>query len=189
MQPATKHDTRLTYDDFLLFADDGQRHELIDGEHYVSPSPTRRHQRLAQRLSLALGKYFESHPDAGEVFFAPFDVVLSNYDVVDPDLLVVTADQQDISAEKHVTGPPAIVVEILSPSTRKVDEQTKYRLFDRTGVREFWVVDPELDLVKVHRRAPDGTLPRVAELTAEAGDMLTTPLLPGFETALSTLFR
>jgi Uma2 family endonuclease len=188
MEPA-KTDTRLTYDDFLLFPDDGQRHELIDGEHYVSPSPNRRHQRLVQRLSLALGNYFVAHPDAGEVFFAPFDVVLSNYDVVEPDVLVITADQQDISTEQHVRGAPALVVEVLSPSTRRVDERTKHRLFERTGVREYWVVDPELDLVKVHRRAPDGPLPRVAELTAENHDLLTTPLLPGFELALADLFR
>jgi Uma2 family endonuclease len=136
MQPATKHDTRLTYDDFLLFPDDGQRHELIDGEHYVSPSPSVRHQRLLRRLSTAIDTYLTAHPEAGEVFFAPLDVVLSNYDVVEPDLLVIAADQQDISTEKHVTGPPALVVEILSPGTRKVDEKTKYRLFDRTGVRE-----------------------------------------------------
>ena len=68
MQP---FDTRLTYDDFLRFPDDGRRHELIDGEHYVTPSPNTRHQRLVLRLSLALARHIEQHPAAGEVFVAP----------------------------------------------------------------------------------------------------------------------
>jgi Uma2 family endonuclease len=189
MHPAPRVDSRLTYEDFLLFPDDGQRHELIDGEHYVSPSPNRRHQRLSRRLILALGSFLESHPDAGEVFSAPFDVVLSNFDVVEPDLLLITGDQQDISTDTNVRGAPALVVEILSPSTRRVDEKTKRLLFERTGVREYWVVDPELDLIKVYRRATDGSFPRVAELTAEATDTLKTALLPDFELALTDLFR
>jgi Uma2 family endonuclease len=188
MLPA-RPDTRLTYDDFLLFPDDGRRHELIDGEHYVSASPNTRHQRISHRLSLAIGNHLVTHPRQGEVFAAPFDVVLSNFDVVEPDLLVVAGDQHDITTEKHVRGAPALVIEILSPSTRRVDERIKRQLFERTGVREYWVVDPELDAIKVFRRAADGSMAKVAELTAEAGDTLDTPILPGFSTALSALFR
>ena len=84
---------------------------------------------------------------------------------------------------------PAIVIESLSPGTRRVDEKIKFRLFERSGVREYWIVDPELDLVKVYRRAADGTFPRVAELLAEARDTLTTPLLPDFAASLVELFR
>ena len=186
MQP---FDTRLTYDDFLRFPDDGRRHELIDGEHYVTPSPNTRHQRLVLRLSVALARYIEQHQSAGEVFIAPFDVVFTNFDVVEPDLLFVAADQQEIVTEKHVRGAPAIVVEVLSPGTRRVDEKVKYRLFERAGVREYWLVDPELDLVKVFRRAADGSFPRVAELSSESHGLLTTPLLPGFTLPLEDYFR
>jgi Uma2 family endonuclease len=189
MQPAHLPDTRLTYDDFLLFPDDGRRHELIDGEHYVTPSPNTRHQRLVLRLSVALAVYVENDPASGEVFVAPFDVVFSHFDVVEPDLLFVAGDQREILTDKHVRGAPALVVEILSPGTRRVDEKIKYRLFERAGVREYWLVDPELDLVKVFRRADDGSFPRVAELTSEAGDTLATPLLPAFTLPLATLFR
>jgi Uma2 family endonuclease len=189
MQPAEQPDTRLTYDDFLLFPDDGRRHELIDGEHYVTASPNTRHQRVSLRLAVALGGYFQAHPERGEVFSAPFDVVLSNFDVVEPDLLVITHDQREITTDQHVRGAPALVVEILSPGTRRVDEKVKYRLFDRTGVREYWLVDPELDLVKVFRRAPDGSFPRVAEIAADAHDTLSTPLLPDFALALDVLFH
>jgi Uma2 family endonuclease len=188
MQPV-RPDTRLTYDDFLLFPDDGRRHELIDGEHYVTPGPNTRHQRLVGRLHAAFVLYLRDHPDAGEAFLAPLDVVFSYHDVVEPDLLFVARDQRDIVGEKNVRGAPAIVIEILSPGTRKTDEQIKRRLFDRGGVREYWLVDPELELVKVFRRAADGSLPRVAELAREAGDQLTSPLLPDFSLPLHELFR
>jgi Uma2 family endonuclease len=119
---------------------------------------------------------------------APFDVILSNLDVVEPDLLYVSNERSEILRE-WVYGAPDLVVEILSPGTRKVDEITKRRLYDRVGVREYWIVDPELDAVKIHHRADDGTFPRVAELTREAHGVLTTPLFPGFLLGLDELFR
>jgi Uma2 family endonuclease len=180
MPPTARPDSRFTLDDFLLFPDDGQRHEIIDGEHYVTPSPNTRHQRLVQRLHIALAEHLRQHPQQGEAFIAPFDVVLSFHDVVEPDLLLVTGDQQEILAEKNIQGAPALVVEVLSDGTRKRDEQIKRRLFERTGVREYWLVDPDLDLIKVFRRADEGRLPRASELSAEERDTLTTPLLPGF---------
>ena len=189
MQPSPRPDTRLTYDDLAALPDDGRRHELIDGEHYVTPSPNTRHQRLVVRLVAAFATHLAAHPDHGEVFVAPFDVLFSEFDVVEPDLLFVAADQADIVTARHVRGVPALVVEILSPGTRRIDEKIKYRLFERVGVRECWLVDPELDIVKVYRRSADGTLPRIAELSADAGDTLTTPLVPGLSIALGALFR
>ena len=187
--PAARADTRLTYDDFVLFPDDGKRHEIIDGEHYVTPAPNVRHQVLVRRLVYDLEHYFRAHPQTGQVFAAPLDVLLSAYDIVEPDLLVVTGDQTGILTEKNVQGPPALVIEVLSKSTRKRDAQTKRRLFERTGVREYWLVDPELDAVQVFRPTAEGRLARVAELTAEDGGMVTTPLLPGCQIDLRELFR
>ncbi len=187
MPTSPAHDTRLTVDDFMLLPDDGKRHEIIDGVHYVTPSPVTRHQAILGRLHLSLGNFLAEHPQLGRVFFAPFDVIFTRWDVVEPDLMVIAGDQLDILTAKNVQGAPAIVVEILSPGTRKVDEQIKRRLFDRGGVREYWLIDPELDLVKVHRREEDGAFPRVAELTREADDVLTSPVLPGWSLALGRL--
>jgi Uma2 family endonuclease len=178
---------KLTYEDFLSFPDDGQRHELIDGEHYVTPSPATKHQRVAMRLTLALGNYFNTHP-IGEVFIAPFDVVLSNHDVVEPDLLVVLKDQADIVTEKHVRGAPALVIEILSPGTKGTDQGAKLELYDRSGVREYWLVDPANDTVTVHRRSAAGGLLRSGNQTLAKADAVTSPLLPGWTVALATLF-
>jgi len=187
--PTPHVDTRLTYDDFLLFPDDGKRHEIIDGVHYVTPSPNRRHQRLVGRLHLLIARHLEAHPGIGEVFLAPFDVVLSHYDVVEPDLLFIAGDQPEILTAQNVQGPPALVIEVLSKSTRKRDAQTKRRLFERTGVREYWLVDPELDTVQVFRPSLEGRLARVAEMTAEDDDHLASPLLPGCTNGLRDLFR
>ena len=135
--PAAHVDTRLTYDDFVQFPDDGNRHELIDGEHYVTPSPEVRHQAIVVRLVLAIGNHLQANPHLGRVFVAPLDVVLSNHDIVEPDVLFVATDQTEILTEKNVQGPPALVIEVLSHSTRKRDAQAKRRLFERTGVREY----------------------------------------------------
>lgn len=182
-------DRRLTYEDFLLFPDDGLRHEIIDGEHYVTPSPNMRHQELVGRLHLSLGTFLEDRPDRGRVFLSPFDVVFSFHDIVEPDLIFVAPDQMHILTDKNIQGTPALVVEILSPSTRKRDKRIKRRLYERTGVREYWLVDPELDTVTIDRRAADDSFPRVAELTAQGCDTLTTPLLPDWSLTLPRLFR
>ena len=187
--PTTSHrDTRLTYEDSLLFPDDGKRHEIIDGMHYVTPSPVLRHQQLLGRMHLAIGSFLESHPDLGQVFLSPLDTVFSPWDVVEPDLVFVAADQLGILTEPNIQGAPALVVEILSPSTRKRDLGIKRQLFDREGVREYWLVDPKPQSLTVYRRSPDGSFPRVAQLSTGGEDTLTTPVLPGFRLSLTKLF-
>ena len=178
---------KLTYDDFLLFPDDGKRHELIDGEHYVTPSPNIRHQTILGNLYFLIRTWLEQHP-VGRAFMAPLDVVFTQFDVVEPDLLFVSRHRAaDILTAKHVTGAPDIVVEIGSPSTRKRDETIKRRLYERSGVSEYWVVDPDLDVVRVYRNR-DGRFDRPVELRADAGDVLTSPHLDGLEMPVSKIF-
>jgi Uma2 family endonuclease len=179
---------KLTYDDFVLFPDDGLRHELIDGEHYVTPSPNARHQDLVVRLTLRIGNWVEQN-QSGKLYVAPFDVVFSEIDVVEPDLLYMSkARANAILTQANVQGAPELVVEIGSPSTRRRDETVKLSLYERTGVSEYWVVDPELDVVRIYRREGE-RFARPQELSTEAGDVLTTPLLPGFELPLVDIFR
>ena len=105
---------------------------------------------------------------------------------VEPDLLFIAADQEDILTDKNVQGAPALVVEISSPGTRRREELIKRQLFDRGGVREYWIVDPDTHVVRVFRRQPDGSLAATVELTRRSA--LTTPLLPGLEIRLSEVF-
>src|SRR5678816_1655418 len=91
--PTAHPDRRLTYDDFLRFPDDGRRHEIIDGVHYVTPSPSLRHQDLVGRLHLAIGNFLATRPGIGRIFLSPLDVVFTIHDVVEPDLVFVAGDQ------------------------------------------------------------------------------------------------
>lgn len=191
MADALRSTVRLTYDDLVaMFPDeDGVRRELIDGELFVTPSPFIRHQRLMVRLTTALANHLELHPGQGEVFGSPLDVVMTPYDVVEPDLFVVLGDQLDVLTDKHIHGAPGIMVEILSKGTRKRDLTIKRQLFDREGVREYWIVDPDGNSVAVHRRAADGSFPLATTLSAKNAETLTTALLPGWELQLEWLFR
>lgn len=187
--PTTSHDARLTYQDYLRLPDDGRRHEIIDGAHHVTPSPNQRHQEIVLRLCLALGTHLEDRPERGRVFVSPFDVVFSFHDVVEPDLVFVAPDQLDILTAQNIQGVPALVIEILSPSTHTRDQDIKRRLYERAGVREYWLVDPDVHTVTVYRRSTDGAFPPVAHLTAGRRDTLETPLVPGWSVTLARLFR
>jgi len=152
----------------------------------VTPSPNTKHQAIVFNLANAFGSYLRAHP-IGAAFVAPFDIVFSDLDIVEPDLLYISRDRASILTKQHVRGAPDLAVEILSPSTRKTDEVTKRKLYDRFGVREYWVIDPELDTIKIYRRAGEG-FARVAELSVEHDDALTTPLLPDFSVPLAEVF-
>lgn len=189
MEQMAAADRRLTYADFLLFPDDGKRHEIIDGVHYVTAAPNPGHQELVGRLYLAIGNHLAARRHQGRVFLSPLDVVMSNHDVVEPDLLFVAGDQQTILTATNVQGAPALLVEVLSPSTRRRDEGIKRQLFDRVGVREYWLVDPTVRRVVVFRRADDGSLQAAQNLRCDMGAHLTTPLLPDFTLAIDWLFE
>ena len=111
--------SKFTYEDLLNFPDDGRRHEIIDGEHYVTPSPNTSHQTIVVNLVSAI-RAFLAHQPLGAVFVAPFDVLSSDLNVVEPDLLYVSRERQAIVTHAHVRGAPDLVVEVLSSSTRRV---------------------------------------------------------------------
>ena len=184
----TESGVKLTWDDYALFPEDGQRHELIDGEHYVTPAPVRKHQVIVLNIATAIRFHLKSHP-VGFVYVAPFDVILSDHDVVEPDVLYVSRERaQEIEMSPWVKGAPSLVVEVGSPGTHKRDETTKRRLYERYGVDEYWLVDTALDTITVLRRSGDG-FERAAELRREDGDVLTTPLLPEWSLSLREVFE
>ena len=178
--------TKLTYKDYLTFPNDGRRPELVDGEHFVTPSPNTKHQRVVGRLFYALQEFLGKQP-LGEVLLSPYDIVLSDLDVVEPDLVYVSRENRGRITAVNLQGPPDLAVEVISESSRRHDEVTKRKLYERAGVKEYWIVDPEIETVKVHRLT-GGALARIAESSREGGDRLGSPLLPGFSLELGRLF-
>jgi len=185
MTPSTR--TKLTYEDLLLFPDDGKRHELIDGEHFVTPSPSSAHQLIVGNIYYALREHSRTRP-VGVAMLAPFDIVLSQVDVVEPDLIFFTGDRYArVVGQKNARGAPDLAVEVLSPGTRRTDETLKRRLYERSRIGEYWVVDPEIETVKVYRLKEDA-YERVFELALEHEDTLTSPLFPGLTLPLKDVF-
>jgi Uma2 family endonuclease len=179
---------RLTYDDFLLFPDDGQQHELIDGEHFVTPTPVPRHQMIAMNISAMIWQYLQLHP-IGRVYGAPLDVILSNHDVVEPDVQYISHERmKQLEPSQWIKGAPNLVVEIASPATRKRDATVKRDAYARFGVDEYWIVDPDRANVEAYRLTR-GRYWLAADLSRDRDDALTTPLLPGLTLPLSKIFE
>jgi len=179
---------KLTYADLLAFPEDGKRHELIDGEHYVSAAPTLRHQAVLKNLFFVLHAFVRTR-GLGEVFFAPVDVVLSDQDVIEPDLLFVRRESLAILEERCVRGAPDLAVEVISPSTRNTDMSRKRRAYRRFGVGEYWLVDPLAETVAVFRGGGDWQEPAARLSHATGPDTLTSPLFPNLVLTLDQIFE
>lgn len=145
---------KLTYEEYRHFPDDGRRHEIIDGVHYVSPSPNASHQSASRHIQFALYRQLEV-PGRAFVYNAPMDLELAPTDVVQPDLIVVLAEHRSIVVPSRIRGVPDLVVEILSPSTSEIDRSLKLRLYEQHGVPEYWVVDADAGEVSQYRLQAD----------------------------------
>jgi Uma2 family endonuclease len=141
------HARKLTYRDYLRFPDDRCRHEIVDGEHLVSPAPELYHQRLSKHLLMQLYAKIEE-TGLGEIYQALTTLHLSRTDIVQPDLMVILSDHKEIITRMKVKGIPDLVIEILSPSSSKTDRGCKKERYERAGVPEYWVVDPDAHAVE-----------------------------------------
>ena len=142
MASQTRSASKLGYQHYVCFPDDGRRHEIIDGDHYMNPAPATYHQRLSGRIHFQLYEQINV-PGIGEVYLAPTDVQLTDHDIVQPDLIVVLDERRTIITPSKIKGIPHLVVEILSDSTINNDRVLKKELYERVGIPEYWIVDPE----------------------------------------------
>lgn len=175
---------RITIEELDRLPEDGNRYELIDGELYVSPSPNTRHQKASIRLLQFLLPFVDKH-GLGRVFHAPMDVTLEprTQTRVQPDLLFVAQSREHIIQEKGIYGAPDLVVEIVSQSSHWADLYDKRDLYRRCGVAEYWIVDPDERYVLVYRFAESTEARKLV-----ASDTLNTPLLPGLEIPVASVF-
>ena len=139
---------KLDYDDYAAAPDDGQRYEIIRGELYVTPAPGTLHQRALLRLVLQLVAFYHEG-GRGEVFLAPVDLILTPHDILQPDIVVVTSTG-DIT-KRGIEGPPFLVVEILSPSSRRQDRGVKFERYAQLGVQHYWTLDAEVRNIECFR--------------------------------------
>ena len=183
MATATQGAVRQTYKDYCATPDD-ERYELLDGKLMMVPAPNRKHQEILGRLHIELSRFTQER-GLGKVYVAPFDVFLSDTDVVQPDLLFISRAREHMLTDDNVRGAPDLVIEILSPSTADRDLGYKHDLYGRHGVLEYWIVDPMAETVAVHRQG-NGRL----ELAATFGrpDTLRTALLDGLQLRLDDVF-
>jgi len=176
-----------TYEEFLSLPEGGPfRTEIIDGELCMTPSPNTRHQEISRNLLRIIDVFLLQKP-LGKIFAAPYDVVFSKdpLQVAEPDLIFVSKEHLSIITEKNIQGSPDLTVEILSPSTESSDRRVKHSLYERFGVLEYWIVDPESQTLQVFRLL-DGRYP--APLEYGKSDLLVSPLFPGLSLALSEVF-
>ena len=154
MQGAITEKKRYTYEDYLNIADD-KRYELIEGELIMVPAPVTYHQKISRELEFELLKFVKKN-GLGEVFDAPCDVVLSNENVVQPDILFISKERLNIIEEKNIHGPPDIVIEIVSEDSAYRDMIQKKKLYAQFGVSEFWLVIPKEKEIEIYMLEKEG---------------------------------
>lgn len=180
---ATRLRRKLGYEDYARIPADGKRHEILDGELYVTPAPTPQHQRLSKRLQRRLEDHFEGR-GLGEVFNAPIDMILGQHDIAQPDILVV-ADPAQVSG-RGIEGAPLLIVEVLSPSTRAQDRGIKLRRYANLGVAHYWILDPDAESLECLRLEVGAYRP-VADVRAPG--TLAHPDWPELRIDLDALWR
>jgi Uma2 family endonuclease len=139
---------KFTYTKYLQL-DDDKRFEIIDGELFdMSPAPSLKHQAFSRNLRRLVMDYVYANK-LGHVFNAPSDVRFDELNVVQPDLIFISHANEGILSERNISGSPDLLVEILSPSTFHHDQERKKALYEKFGVKEFWVVDPANEVIEI----------------------------------------
>jgi len=184
-QPSTKRDL-LTYDDYVTFPDsDGIRKEIIEGELFMSPAPSIKHQSILRNLFRIIDKFVLEN-ELGEVLFAPCDVIFSNINIMQPDILYISNENLEILTTLNIKGAPDLIIEILSPSTIENDRIYKKLVYEKFGVKEYWIVDPQEEIIEVWSlKNARFQLFHKAKKT----EKLTSKLLEDLELELSLIFR
>jgi len=176
--------TKLNYDDYARLPNDGKTHEIIDGAHYNHPAPRIKHQRISANLDLLILPHVRA-TRLGEWLSAPTDVLLGEYDIVQPDKVFVSAAQRSIITELNIQGVPDLLVEITSPINPGYDRETKMALYARYAVMHYWIVDAQIDVLEVYRHVGPGF-----DLAGRyrGSDVLEPELFPGLGISMTDVF-
>jgi Uma2 family endonuclease len=173
----------VTYEQLCDMPSDGHRWELIEGEAYMSPSPSLRHQELVFRVAFAFRLAIH---DGSRVFVAPLDTVLAEATALQPDMIFVRRENAAVLRDV-IRGVPDLVVEVLSPSTAAFDRGPKLEAYARHGVAECWLVDDQTRHLELYGLDPGGRVYRKVAVLRE-GNTATTPLVPSLALDVTALF-
>jgi len=181
--PLMKLKEKYTVQDYLSWPDE-ERWEIVDGIAYdMSPAPNTNHQTISRNLTLTIGTFLRGKPC--KLYVAPTDVILSDIDVVQPDVFVV-CDPNKITP-KNIQGAPDLAIEILSPTTSTKDRREKFELYEKYGVREYLIVDPDAQHVQRFTRDESGLFNRGEIFDAQ--QIVTLQSLEGLEIPLWEIFE
>ncbi len=173
---------RWTYKDYLKIEDD-KRYEIIKGELIMVPSPSVKHQEILAKIFEILLKYIKEKK-LGKLFIAPLDVILSEDIVLQPDILFVSNDNLNIIKEKGIFGSPDLLIEIISPTTLKIDLEDKREIYEKFKVKEYWIVFPEEKAIEILYLEENKY--KVIDFKAEKGKVKSK--LTGIEIDLKDIF-
>lgn len=177
-------DPHLDYEDYCALPEDGRRYQIIGGALDVTPAPTSTHQRISRNLEFLLFDHVRRNR-LGAIFYAPVDVILANDTIVQPDIVFVSREHLSRVAERGIEGPPDLVVELLSPRTRRLDRTTKMRVYAQFGVPECWIVDPEAKTFEIFKLTAGAY---VLVQAASGEESVRSELFPDLTIALPPLF-
>ena len=183
MDTAVKKPIKFTYEDYLHFPED-KRYEIIDGEVHMVPSPGPYHQDISWRLELTISTFVEKN-GLGKIYHAPLDVVFSETDVVQPDIMFISKERLNIITEKNVQGAPDLIVEIISPTSEYRDRVIKRKLYSKYEVKEYWLVDLEKKEVEVMSLKESGL--ETVKIYKKT-DILESLVLKGIKIKLDDIF-
>jgi Uma2 family endonuclease len=184
---AEREARKQTVADFMALGEGPPFAELIAGTIVTAPSPFRSHQRVVQRIYQLIQNHLD-HTPMGEAYLAPFDIHLGESDVLCPDLSFFSSERCHLLSDRGAEGAPDLVIEVLSPSTARRDRKDKREIYTHHGVRELWLVHPELETIEVFdlTSQPDQPISVLENGTHEA---ISTAILPGFVGKLEDIFR
>jgi len=182
-ETASTAEKALTYEDYRKLPE-GAPYQLIGGELVLTPSPTTYHQIISFRLGLQMGNLV-MNKELGIVLYAPIDVYLEETETYQPDIIFIAQERLGIIEPARINGAPDLVVEILSPATAYYDLRKKFRVYERCGVKEYWIVDPEEKSVELHL-LQEGKF-RLEQQAAGEG-RVASRILEGFSVALESIF-
>ncbi|MEW6095325.1 MAG: Uma2 family endonuclease, partial [bacterium] len=148
MSTVATEEEKWTYQDYVQLPNNGKRYQIIQGEVYMSPAPVPYHQEVLWNLAQMLSNFVRKNR-LGKIFIAPCDILLSDVNVVQPDIFFISKENLNIIKDKYIEGVPDLIIEITSPYTQKLDKIVKKKLYETYKVKEYWIVDVDKKTLQI----------------------------------------